>query len=85
MHLDPFPCTVQNQSESVVSIQRDWAETCLGIMDLVRGNRGGDVEDTLAPGDRGRQGVAIEHVGSEQEQPLRGPVQQLQVGVLGIT
>jgi len=43
------------------------------------------VEDPLAPGDRGRQGVAIEHVGLKQEQALRGPVQPPEVGVLGIT
>jgi len=29
------------------------------------------MKDALAPGDRGRQSVTVEHVGSEQEQALR--------------
>jgi hypothetical protein len=61
------------------------SSTCLRIDDLIRGHRGGDVEDPLAPGDRGRQRVPVEHVGLEQEQALRSSLQPPQVGVLGIT
>lgn len=64
---------------------KSWTETCLRIEDLICGHRGGDVEDPLAPRDRRRQGVAIEHVGLEQEQALRCPVHPPEVVVLGIT
>ena len=42
------------------------------------------MEDALAPLDGGGQRGAVEHVGLEQAQALRRPVQLHQVRVLGI-
>ena len=43
------------------------------------------MEDPPAPGDRGGQRAAVEHVGPEQPEVLRRPFQLPQVGVLGIS
>jgi hypothetical protein len=59
--------------------------TCLRIKNPIRGHRTGNMEDPPAPGDCGSQRVAVEHVGLEQPEILRGPFQLPQVGVLGIT
>jgi hypothetical protein len=59
--------------------------TCLWINQPAFGHRGGDMEDALAPGERGRQRGVVEHVRLEQAQVLRGSVQLLKELVLRIT
>ena len=58
---------------------------CLRIGNLNGGHGRCGMEDPLAPRDRGRQRVGVKHVGLEQAQVPRGPVQPAQVGVLRIT
>ena len=59
--------------------------TSLRVEDLIRRDGGGDVEDALAPLHGGGQRGAVQHVGLEQPQVLRRPVQLHQMRVLLVT
>jgi hypothetical protein len=47
-------------------------------------DRGGDVEDAVAAGEGGAEGVAVEDVGAAQGEALLGALQSQQVRVLAV-
>jgi len=54
------------------------------MTDRVVGDRGGDVEDAVAAGEGGVEGVAVEDVGAAQGEALLGALQSQQVRVLAV-